>query len=136
MILQSESSSDTQTTKLEDIIEILEYLLTSEMKVKKIKFTKNLGDCASEYMTGRISDLIFVLSELTNKMISVASLESEIVIAVNCTADAWYISLSNKTDGMNSNIDIYLIKNVLAGMSGISLECLNESFVIEVKKTK
>lgn len=136
LILQSEASTDTQTTKLEDIIEILEYLLTSEMRVKKIKLTKNLGECGAEYMTGRISDLIFVLSELINKMISVASLESEIVISVNCTVDAWYISLCNKTDGMKNNIDIYLIKNVLAGMSGITLECLNDSFVIEVKKIK
>lgn len=136
LILQSEASTDMQTTKLEDIIEILEYLLTSEIKVKKIKLTKNLGDCGAEYVTGRVSDLIFVLSELINKMISVASLESELVIAVNCTESAWYISLSNKTDKISSNMDIYLIKNVLAGMSGITLETLNDSFVVEVKKVK
>lgn len=136
LILQSEASTDMQTTKLEDIIEILEYLLTSEIKVKKVKLTKNLGDCGAEYVTGRVSDLIFVLSELVNKMISVASFESEIAITVNCTENAWYISLSNKTDKINSNMDIYLIKNVLAGMSGITLETLNDSFVIEVKKIK
>lgn len=136
LILQSEASTDMQTTKLEDIIEILEYLLTSEIKVKKIRLTKNLGDCGAEYVTGRVSDLIFVLSELVNKMISVASFESEIAITVNCTENAWYISLSNKTDKINSNMDIYLIKNVLAGMSGITLETLNDSFVIEVRKIK
>lgn len=136
LILQSEASTDMQTTRLEDIIEILEYLLTSEIKVKKIRLTKNLGDCGAEYVTGRVSDLIFVLSELVNKMISVASFESEIAITVNCTENAWYISLSNKTDKINSNMDIYLIKNVLAGMSGITLETLNDSFVIEVRKIK
>ncbi len=137
LILQSEVSTDMQTTKLEDIVEILEYLLTSEMKSKKIKLIKNLGECASEYVTGRISDLIFVLSELINKMISIAKSGCELAISVNCTSDAWYISLTNKTDkAKNNNIDIYLIKNVLAGMPGIKLECLNDSFVIEVKKAK
>lgn len=135
LILQSEEISDTQTTKLEDIIEILEYLLISELKLKRIRFTKKLGECASEYMTGRISDLIFVLSELISKMISVASSESELMLSVNCTSDAWYISLTNIT-AKDNNIDIYLIKNVLAGMTGITLEYLNGSFVVEVKKAK
>lgn len=136
LILQSGTTTDMQTTKMEDIIEILESLLINEMKVKKIKFTKNLGECGGEYVTGRVSDLIFVLSELVNKMISVADLESEIDISVNCTENAWYISLTDKTDKIDDKIDIYLIKNVLTGISGIKLECLNDSFVIEVKKIK
>lgn len=135
LILQSEASSEEQTISITDIVEILEYLMINEMKIKKIKFEKNLHDAGNDYITGRVSDLIFVLSEIINKIISVAELESVIDLSINSTADAWYITIKCDTAEQN-NMDIYLIRNVLAGMSGTSLQLLNGAFVIEVKKLK
>lgn len=135
LILQSEASSEEQTINIADIVEILEYLMINEMKIKKIKFEKNLHDAGGDYITGRVSDLIFVLSEIINKIIEVAELESKIDLGINATDSAWYITIKCDSAEQN-NMDIYLIKNVLAGMNGISLQLLNGAFVVEVKKLK
>lgn len=134
LILQSEASTDVQTLRIDDVVEILGYLLSNEIKLKKITFTKDIGSAAQEYMTGRVSDLIFVLTELINKMVGVSELESSISLAINSTDSAWYIALSGSDKTQISNIDVYLIKNVLVGVNGISLEFLAGTFVIEVKK--
>lgn len=136
LILQSEANDELQTTKIEDVVEILEYLMPSGIKNKKIKFTTNIESVKDDYITGRVSDLVFVLSELINKIISIAGEDSEIIFTASATEDAWYISLKNNPCGGLSNIDIYLIKNVLASISGITLEYLDNSFIVQVKKIK
>lgn len=135
VILQSDTSNDIQTIRVGDMAETLEYLLSSELRLKHVKLEKNIT-CNDEYISGRVSDLIFILTELIHKMLKVTPDNSLIDFGINSAETAWYISLKCKEVPNPSLIDIYLVRNVLAGISGINLQYLDGDFVIEVKKIK
>ncbi|MBR5227900.1 MAG: hybrid sensor histidine kinase/response regulator [Clostridia bacterium] len=135
VIIQSQASNEIQVIKIEDMAETLEYLLASELRQKHVKLEKNIT-CKDEYMSGKVSDLIFILTELIHKMLKATPDNSKIELGINSAESAWYISLKCKEIPNPSMIDIYLVRNVLAGISGMNIQYLDGDFVIEVKKIK
>lgn len=134
LIFQSANSSH-ETMKVADMIEIFEYMINNEVKLKNIRFIKDVGVDENEYLIGDISDLIFILCELIHKTVDASRDSDEINFSVKDSENAWYLAIKNDSIESIDNMDLYLIRSILSGINGISLECFANQFVIQLSKT-
>jgi hypothetical protein len=83
---------------------------------------------------GRVTDLIFVLFEMLNRIAEVSIKDDTITLSVSEKDNAWYFIISSNNIPKVAKKHLYIAKNLLCGIDQIGLEEVAGQYIIEMKK--
>lgn len=134
IISQTEGDYSKVGLTVEDIIDTLKLMISSELKVSGVVLKEEISVKNDQYIYGKIDDVIFIICELFHDLIDISSRNDEITLGLRESENAWYISLFNNKKGYIEKSKVFLIKNIIRRMEEIGFEEISGQYVIELKK--
>lgn len=132
-IINEVNSDSVEAISDKDIIDIVESILENEMKERKIDLKTNLSLRTNSYITGDITDLIFVICEIILRTSAVTT-TNEIEFVITEDEEKWYFEVHNPDIGKIDNNTMYVIKNVVVLIKNTNIEITDKSAVISIIK--
>lgn len=136
VITQINTDNDTESLTIKEIINSLDLILLSEFLKKDINFEKEILIDKGTYVYGRVSDLIFIICELINRILEVSTKKEFIYLKIEDTGHAWSFIIESKNIEKVPKKYIYIVKNIIYRMDSITLEEKEDKYIIELKKDR
>lgn len=136
VITQINIDSGVESLIAKEIINTLDLILSNEFKHKGVILEQKISIKEDEYIYGKVTDLIFILCELINRLLEVSEKGDKIILTINENQTAWYFTIiSNNISKVAKNY-VYIAKNILCRIEGIGLEEVAGQYIIQFKKGK
>lgn len=136
VITQIDINGGVESLLAKEIINTLDLILKSEFKQKGVTLEQKISIGDDEYIYGKVTDLIFILCELINRILEVSKEKDIITLTINENSSAWYFIVASNNISKVSKNHIYIAKNILCRIEGIGLEEVAGQYIIELKKGK
>ena len=134
VITQIDSEDSLETLKINEIVNTLDLILLNDLKHRGITFEKKITVPEEAFVYGRVTDLVFVLFEMLNRIAEVSIKDDTITLSVSEKDNAWYFIISSNNIPKVAKNHVYIAKNLLCGIEQIGLEEVAGQYIIEMKK--
>lgn len=104
-----------------EIMEIIDLILTNELKQKNIKFNTKVSLRANSYLTGSVNDIIFVICEIIFKLVKLSENAAEISFTLTEDEQDWYFIIETSEVAKLTNNELYLFKNIVLSIKNANL---------------
>lgn len=135
VINQTNIENTEISLSVEEIMRTIDLIILNEYIEKGVKLNKKLSIKPNAYIHGRITDIIFIISELLSKTLEVEEKSGEVTLGLRENDSAWYFSISSNAISKVSRNCIDITKNILYTIDSIKMEEVSNQFIIEVKKS-
>ena len=134
-IIKETNANDEDIMSDSEITEIVNLILSNELKQKGIKFNTRVSLRATSYITGNVNDIIFIICEIIFKLTK--TIDPETCITFTLTEDEldWYFIVESCEIEKLSNNDLFLLKNIVLSIKNVGLIKEENSIKILLKKT-
>lgn len=136
VITQIDINGGVESLIAKEIINTLDLILKSEFKQRGVTLEQKISISDDEYIYGKVTDLIFIICELINRILEVSNEKDIITLTINENSNAWYFIITSNNISKVSKNHIYIAKNILCRIEGIGLEEVSGQYIIELKKGK
>lgn len=117
-----------------EIAEVINLILTTELRIKSIAFNSKVALRANSYITGNVNDIIFVICEIIFKLIKVAEPDSSINFTLTEDESQWYFIIESSLIEKLSNSELFLLKNIVLSIKNANLSKEEGCIKILLKK--
>lgn len=136
VITQIATENETESLTVKEIINTLNLILLSEFRKQDVKLETEVIIKQEGFVYGRVSDLIFIICEIINRILEVSAKGDTINLKIDDTVKAWRFVIESENISKVPKKYIYIAKNIISRIDDIILEEKEESYVIELKKQK
>jgi len=134
IILQTGEKQEDEYLIDKDIIERIDLILSNEIKTSGIVYEKEITVKPNTFIHGHISDIIFIVCELLNNIMNTAKVGDKVKLALKEDESFWYIAIENNNILNIDQTELYLISNIIATLSGVYMETIQDKIVIGIDK--
>ncbi|MEG1705803.1 MAG: response regulator [Clostridia bacterium] len=117
-----------------EIIEVINLILFNETRSNNINLITKAALRTNTYITGKINDVIFVICEIITRMCKIDEKKSDIIFTLTEDEDNWYFIVEGNAVGLLNDNYRYILKNIIISIQNTSLQVLENSIKIIVKK--
>lgn len=118
----------------EDITYLISLIVKNEAKKKEVNFVTNTSIKSSKYITGNLTDSIFITCELLKKIINLSSPFDEIELTFTEDEENWILSIVSSRVNELKYKDVFILKRVINSISNITFEMNNDRVNINILK--
>lgn len=133
-IIKETNSNDEEVMSDSEIIEVVNLILTNELKQKSVKFSTKVSLRTNSYITGNVNDIIFIICEIIFKLIKICDSESSLIFTLTEDENNWYFIVESSEINKISNNDLYILKNIVLSIKNANLVQEDTSIKILLKK--
>lgn len=134
ILSQAEEDKSKIGLTVADVLDTLKLIIGSELRVAGVTLEESFSVEQDAYIYGKIDDVIFILSEIINRLASISNRGDKILLNIRENEDAWYISISQDKNYLIDKTKVYLIKNIIARIEDVGFEEVAGQYVVEIKK--
>ena len=134
ILSQAEEDKSKIGLTVADVLDTLKLIIGSELRVAGVTLEESFSVEKDAYIYGKIDDVIFILSEIINRLASISNRGDKILLNIRENEDAWYISISQDKNYLIDKTKVYLIKNIIARIEDVGFEEVAGQYVVEIKK--
>jgi CheY-like chemotaxis protein len=136
VITQIDTEDETESLLAKEVINSFDLILSSEFLKKDVTLEKDITIDEEAYIYGRVSDLIFIVCELLNRVLEVSKKGDNVKLKIDNTNKSWRFTIESENISKVSKKYIYIAKNIICRIDSISLEEKEDKYVIELIKEK
>ncbi|MDD2376175.1 MAG: response regulator [Clostridia bacterium] len=133
-IIREINESDQDIMSDSEITEVINLILSNELKQKGVDFNTRVSLRASSYITGNVNDIIFIICEIIFKLIKMSIATSSITFTLTEDELEWYFIVESNEIEKISNNDLYILKNVILSIRNVDLIEEKNTIKILLKK--
>lgn len=136
VITQIDTENETESLLAKEVINSFDLILSSEFLKKDVTLKKDITIDDGAYIYGRVSDLIFIVCELLNRVLEVSKKGDNVKLKIEDTNKSWRFVIESENISKVSKKYIYIAKNIICRIDNINLDEKEDKYVIELIKEK
>jgi len=121
-------------TNESEISEVVNLILSNELKQKGVNFNSRISLRANSYITGSVNDIIFIICEIIFKLVKISGTGANITFTLTEDELDWYFIVESPEIGKLSNNDLYILKNIILSLKNVELVKEEDNVKILLKK--
>ncbi len=133
IIMQSQEANNS-ILKDNDIIDIINMIISDYMKKRDIKFITKRSLKTDSYFNGIINDIIFIVCEILRNIADESDVLDEISFILTEDEKFWYFDIESNNINKINKIEYNLISNIITSIEGNKI--LNENNKIRILVNK
>jgi|GEM_PF-310297 len=134
-IIKETNESDQDIMSDSEISEVVNLILSNELKQKGVNFNTRVSLRTNSYITGNVNDIIFIICEIIFKLIKISVTPANITFTLTEDELDWYFIVESSEVEKLSNNDLYILKNIILSIKNVDLVKETDSIKILLKKT-
>ena len=128
------NNNEIETMSDHEIEQIIKTIIHAEIKASGVKFNFNKSLRAKSYITGDVTDYVFLTAELILQIIQKSKANDEVNFIITEDGDEWYFTIESSNIDKVSNKALILFKNVCLSLRNLNLEIAENNITIKIKK--
>jgi len=134
-IIKETNNSDQDIMSDGEITEVVNLILSNELKQKGVNFNTRISLRANSYITGNVNDIIFIICEIIFKLTKISDPKANITFTLTEDEKDWYFIVESSEIQKISNNDLYILKNIILSIKNVDLINETDNIKILLKKT-
>jgi CheY-like chemotaxis protein len=134
-IIKETNNSDQDIMSDGEIIEVINLILSNELKQKGVNFNTRISLRANSYITGNVNDIIFIICEIIFKLTKISDTKTNITFTLTEDEKDWYFIVESSEIEKISNNDLFILKNIILSIKNVDLIKETDNIKILLKKT-
>lgn len=119
-----------------EIVERIELILSNELKTSGVILDKEIILKPNTLIYGPISDVIFILCEIIEKVVKKLNIGDKIELGIKEDESFWYFSIESEKVRDIERSEKYIIRNIISGIENVVIEEIADKLIIGIKKNK
>ncbi len=118
----------------EEIITIINAISSNVAKQRNVIYTGKAVLKSSEYLSGNVNDIIFIVCSLIKNTILASNSNDNVDFVLTEDEENWYFNITSKNISNVSKNQIYLAKKVISVMQKVELIIENNKMILKIEK--